>query len=162
MARAEAYEIDVNTLPLTHLAQFVGLAGSRHVATAMRDAGFGDLRESHGFLIQHLLRGPHSVGELSRLLGVTQQAVSKSVAELSRAGYLEAAPSADARVRIVQLSPRGHESVLAARKLRERLERKLQKSLGARYALAQRALAEALTALGGVDAVRGRRVPPPR
>jgi DNA-binding MarR family transcriptional regulator len=128
----------------------------------MREAGYGDVRESHGFLIQHLLRGPHSVGELAGLLGVTQQAVSKSVAELSLGGYVESAPSEDARVRLVQLSERGHACVLCSRKLRDRLERRLAKALGPRRVEeAQKALAEALAVLGGVEAVRQRRVPPP-
>jgi DNA-binding MarR family transcriptional regulator len=160
--RARAFDIDPAALPLTHLAHFVGMLANRQLLVGMRAAGFGDLRESHGFLIQHLLRGPHSVSELSGLLGVSQQAASKTVAELAAAGYLESSPGADARVRLVQLSERGHESVLCARKLREKLERRLHKLLGAkRTEQAQRALADVLAELGGVEAVKQRRLPPP-
>jgi DNA-binding MarR family transcriptional regulator len=160
--RAATTEPNPETLPLSHLAHFVGLAANRQILDAMRDAGFGDVRESHGYLIQHLLRGPHSVGELASLLGVTQQAVSKSVSELSTGGYLESAPSPDARVRLVQLSARGHACVQCSRKLREKLERRLAKLLGAQQVSeAQRLLAAALAVLGGADAVRQRRVPPP-
>jgi DNA-binding MarR family transcriptional regulator len=149
-------------LPLSHLAHFVGLAANRQVLTEMRTAGFGDVRESHGFLIQHLLRGPHSVGELAGLLGVTQQAVSKSVAELTAGGYLESIAGQDARVRLVQLSERGHACVRYSRKLREKLERRLTKALGGERAReTQRALSDVLALLGGVEAVRQRRVPPP-
>ncbi|HVY29206.1 MAG TPA: MarR family transcriptional regulator [Polyangiaceae bacterium] len=128
----------------------------------MKRAGYGDLRESHGYLVQHLLRGPHSVGQLAKLLGVSQQAVSKTVAELSRAGYLEAAVGDDARVRLVQLSRRGQAAVSATRRLRERLEASLRKRLGThRSQQLHHSLLELLEELGGVTAVRERRVPNP-
>lgn len=160
MPAAPAPPIELRALAVTHLAHFVGIFANRHVLKEMQRAGYGDLREAHGFLVQHLLRGPQSVGELSKLLGVTQQAVSKTVAELVRTGYLEIQPGDDARVRLVRLSKKGHASVLAARRSREKLERRLFGKLGQKRALAlQSALADVLSELGGVPAVQGRRVP---
>jgi DNA-binding MarR family transcriptional regulator len=157
---AQDFPIDVRELAVTHLAHFVGAFANQHVLSEMKRAGFGDLRESHGFLVQHLLRGPHSVGELSRLMGVSQQAVSKTVAELTRSGYLETQAGDDARVRLLRLSERGHASVLASRRIREKLERRLSDKLGAKKLAALRAsLCDALQALGGTAAVQGRRVP---
>jgi DNA-binding MarR family transcriptional regulator len=159
--RADAFEIIPELLPLTHLAYFVGLAANRQLLLELRQAGFGEVRESHGFLFQHLVRGPQSVGELARRLGVTQQAVSKTVAELSRAGYLESLPGEDARVRLVRLSERGQACVVASRKLRDSLERRLEKAVGAKcLRQAQSALVDALEALGGLDAVKQRQVRP--
>ena len=162
-ARASAFPIDWQTLGALHLAQFVGTFANRQIRADMKRAGFGDLRESHGYLIQHLLKEPHSVGQLSKLLGVSQQAVSKTVAELTRSGYLETqAGAADARVRLVQLTERGHASVLAARRFRERLEKRLHRKLGPRRSAALRAsLVEVLQELGGASAVLSRRVPSP-
>ena len=160
--RAEPTSVAPAALPLSYLAHFVGAFANRHVLTEMQRAGFGDLRESHGFLVQHLLRGPHSVGELAKLLGVSQQAVSKTVAELSQAGYLESQPGADARVRLVRLSERGHASVLASRRIREKLERRLASKLGKKAETQlRRALTELLDELEGTEAVKGRRVPSP-
>jgi DNA-binding MarR family transcriptional regulator len=157
--KARAPEVELQSLAVTHLAHFVGLAANRRLTGELGQAGFGGLRESHGFLIQHVLAGPRPVGELARLLGVSQQAVSKSVAELVEAGYLETLPGADARVRLVGLSERGHASVQATRRLRARLERRLARRLGARrLAQARGLLAEMLDELGGVEAVRARRV----
>jgi DNA-binding MarR family transcriptional regulator len=157
---APAFPIDLRELAVTHLAHFVGVFANQHVLAEMKRAGFGDLRESHGFLVQHLLRGPHSVGELARLMGVSQQAVSKTVAELTRAGYLEAQAGDDARVRLLRLSERGHASVLASRRIRDKLERRLSDELGPkRVAGLRAALGDALQALGGSTAVKGRRVP---
>jgi DNA-binding MarR family transcriptional regulator len=152
--------VDLQSLSVSYLAQFVGTFANQRVLAEMKRAGFGDLRASHGYLIQHLLREPHSVGQLSKLLGVSQQAVSKTVAELTRAGYLESRPGADARVRLVCLSERGHASVLAARRIREKLERRLSDHLGEkRFAALRASLIDLLQALGGVEAVTGRRVP---
>jgi DNA-binding MarR family transcriptional regulator len=153
---------DPSALGLSHLAQFVGAFVNRQVLSDMQRAGFGDLRESHGYLVQHLLRGPHSVGQLAKLLGISQQAVSKTVAELSRAGYLEGVDGEDARVRLVQLSARGQASVQAARRSRERVEARLKKRLGERKARqVHAALLELLGELGGLEQVAGRRVPMP-
>jgi len=159
-AVATPLPVDFRELALTHLAHFVGVFANQQVLAEMQRAGYGDLREAHGFLVQHLLRGPHSVGELAKLLGVTQQAVSKTVAELVRAGYLEIQAGDDARVRLVRLAERGHAAVLASRRIRERLEQRLLKTLGVKRARALRlALTDALQELGGVPAVKGRRVP---
>ncbi|RYZ04529.1 MAG: MarR family transcriptional regulator [Myxococcales bacterium] len=152
--------MDLDQLSVSHLAHFVGVFSNQWVLGEMSRAGFGDLRESHGYLIQHLLREPHSVGELSKLLGVSQQAVSKTVAELTRSGYLERQPGGDARVRLVRLSERGHEAVVTARRVRDRLDRRLLRRLGERRASALGAgLRELLRELGGADAVKARRVP---
>lgn len=145
---------------MSHLAHFVGVFANRLVLVEMKRAGFGDLRESHGYLVQHLLREPHSVGQLSKLLGVSQQAVSKTVAELTRSGYLESQAGDDARVRLVSLSERGHQAVHAARRIRDRLERRLLGKLGERRASVLRAgLLDLLEELGATDSVKGRRVP---
>ena len=158
-ARAKPFPIQPERLALTHLAQFVGLAANRQIVERMREAGFGDVRESHGFLIQHLLAEPRSVGELAQLLGITQQAVSKSVAELTAGGYLETVPADDARVRKLRLSVRGHECVLCSRRLRDSLERRLKSKLGVRrFEQTRSILAELLEALGGAASVRSRRV----
>jgi DNA-binding MarR family transcriptional regulator len=155
--------VDPHALGISYLAQFVGNFANRQVMAEMARGGFGDLRESHGYLVQHLLRGPHSVGELAKLLGVTQQAVSKTVAELVSAGYLETRSGPDdARVRLVQLSERGNAAIRAARRSRAKVERRLAARLGEpRTRALTHALRELLEELGGLAAVAARRVPDP-
>jgi DNA-binding MarR family transcriptional regulator len=132
--------VELSHLPLSHLAAFLGIFAER--------------------LVQHLLRGPHRIGELAELLGISQQAVSKTVGELSRAGYVETVAGDDARVRRVQLAERGRQAVQVSRRARQKLERRLQRALGAKdYARARGALVELLQALGGASAIEGRRVP---
>ncbi|MGC4092779.1 MAG: MarR family transcriptional regulator [Polyangiaceae bacterium] len=155
-----AAALEPGRLAVTHLANFIGIFANRHVLSALARGGHAELRESHGFLFQHLLGAPRSVSELSKLMGITQQAVSKSVAELVQAGYLESQAGADARVKLVQLSERGRAALRSARRARAGLERRIEKRLGkARTAALRQALSELLQELGGFEAVATRRVP---
>jgi DNA-binding MarR family transcriptional regulator len=151
-------------LDLGHLALFVGYAFADAVQRALVEQGFAGLRFSHGFVFQHLIETERSIGELARRMQVTQQAASKAVAELERLRYVERGVDAeDARARRVRLSARGRAAVEAARRARTVVERKLASKLGARALSVCRAdLALALEELGGAQAVRGRRLVPPR
>jgi DNA-binding MarR family transcriptional regulator len=157
-----AKPITPDTLELTQLAFFVGAAANSWVLEQLQRAGGGALRQSHGYIVQHLIEAPRAVGELAGLLGISQQAVSKSLAELDRAGVIENVASPDGRVRRVRLSARGVESVQASRALRRKLERRLVRRCGGdAVAAAKRVLQRALEELGGVEAVKQRRVRPP-
>ena len=150
----------------TDLVTAVHLAGLALTAEAVRRlhaAGFADLRTAHGFLVQHVVEGPRPVGEIAERMGVTQQAVSKSVGELVATGYLErTADPADARVRLVGLSARGRDAVATTRRIRADVEAELARALGAERAAALHdAALAALEWAGGGDAVRARRVLPP-
>lgn len=156
--------MDERALDLGYLALFVGYAFNQAVQAKLEERGFSGLRQSHGFVIQHLIDAPRTIGELAARLEVTQQAASKSVAELEALGYVERSPDeADARIRRVRLSERGQEVVAFTRRTRAALERRLAARHG-ESALAQtRALlAEVLESLGGAAAVRARRVTMPR
>lgn len=157
--KVEPSALDVGTLAL-----FVGHAFAESVQRELAAAGFGDARFSHGFVFQHLLVAPRSASELAGLLGVTQQAASKSVAELSALGYVEVAPDeGDARRKSVRLSARGRAVVERARRVRSTLEATLVRQVGPRrMAACKRVLSELLEALGGAEAVRRRRVRAPR
>jgi DNA-binding MarR family transcriptional regulator len=141
-----------------------GLALTVEALRRLHVAGHPDLRISHGYVVQHLVEGPVRIGDLASRMGVTQQAASKVVAELQALGYLDrTADPADARVRRVGLSARGSAAVATTRAVRAEIERELTAALGAdRLEAARRAALDALEWAGGADAVRARRVPPPR
>jgi DNA-binding MarR family transcriptional regulator len=119
-----------------------------------------DVRVSHGFLIQQLVDGPRPVGEIATNLGVTSQAVSKSVRELESLGYVErAADAADARVRRVALTERGRAVLEAGRAIRAALNAELAEALGVeRIQEAARTLKDALAARGAMSSVESRLV----
>jgi DNA-binding MarR family transcriptional regulator len=86
------------------------------VRRRLEERGFTGPRISHGFLVQRLVEDARPIGALARDLGVTQQAVSKPVAELERLGYVERRPGpGDGRVRLVGLTRRGRDAIAAAR-----------------------------------------------
>jgi DNA-binding MarR family transcriptional regulator len=156
-----AKPIDFSKLELTHLAFFVGSLANGWVLYELKKAGFTGVRQSHGYLIQHVLEQPRAIGELASLLGVTQQAVSKSVGELEAVGVLESVASEDARVRRVKLSPRGERVVRLSRNVRRKFERRLERrASSAELQTARRVLLLALEELGGNEAVKQRRIRP--
>ena len=149
-------------LDLGLAALFAGQAIAETVRRRIESRGFAGLRFSHGFLVQRLVEEEQSIAALAAALAVTQQAVSKTVAELERSGYVRRRPDPrDARVRLVALTDRGHTAVAAAREERTAVEAELREALGPRrVAAATRVLREALELHGGAAAVRTRRVRP--
>jgi DNA-binding MarR family transcriptional regulator len=152
--------MDLDLVSAVHLS---GLALIAETLRRLHAAGFDDLRTSHGFVIQHVVRGPRPAGEIARAMGITQQGGSKAVGELVELGYLERTTSpGDARVRLVGLSPRGWAAVRATRRIRDEVASELAAVLGPeRAAGLHDAAVAALEWAGGGDAVRGRRVPMP-
>jgi DNA-binding MarR family transcriptional regulator len=154
-------EVSLAHLDLAYLGQFVGQAANEAVRQELERRGMPHLRPSHGYLVQRLLEGPQTVSDLARQLGITQQAVSKSVGELEAAGYVGVVAGDDARVRLISLSAKGRRSVTTTRAIRAKLDAELARTLGAaRHRAAKAALVEALEALGGAETVRTRRVRP--
>ncbi len=161
--RTDDKAVQLEALDLGYLALFVGQRVNERVLEDIHAAGFSGLRHAHGYVFQHLLGGPRSISELAGLLEVTQQAASKSVAELESLGYVEKTESEDARVRRVALSERGRAAVEKSRAVRASLQQRFERQHGARaVASARKLLAEVLTSLGGAEAVRTRRVRAPR
>lgn len=133
------------------------------VTEAAGRAGFSDVRESHGFVLQHFIESDRGITELARRMEVTQQAASKAVAEIVRIGLLEEAPSHDRRSKRIQLSDRGWEFVKLTRRTRKRLERKLLAKVGEEsYENTRATLIQCLETLGKVERILSRRVRAPR
>ena len=143
---------------------FAGWALAGEVQRRLAADGHADLRFADGFVFQHLIGGPLPVSALARRLGVSQQAASKTVADLERRGYVERAPDpADARARPVALTARARDAIEGARRHRAALAEDLAERLGfRRVEAARRLLLDVVRELGGADAVRGRQVRAPR
>lgn len=153
----------VPDLDLSLAALFAGWALTDEVTRRLTARGFTGLRFSHGFLVQRLVEGEQPIATLAQALEVTQQAVSKTVAELERLGYVRRRPGpGDARVRLVSLTDRGRAAVEAAREERAAVVGDLRERLGPRRVdAATRLLRDVLEVHGAGAAVRARRVRPP-
>jgi DNA-binding MarR family transcriptional regulator len=150
-------------LDLSLLALFAGWAMTETVRRRMVEDGFPEVRFNDGVVIQHLVAEPLSITALAKRMGVTQQAASKTVADMSRRGLLARQRSvADARVSLLELTDRARAAVAAARELRAKLDATLTEEIGAtRIAETRAALAAILTSLDADQAIRNRRVRPP-
>ncbi|MEV6643281.1 MarR family transcriptional regulator [Amycolatopsis sp. NPDC051371] len=151
-------------LDLSLTALFAGWAMTDEVQRRLTAQGFGDLRFNDGVVIQHVLAAPLSITALAERMGVTQQAASKAVADLERRGLLSREPDpADARTKLLHLTEHAHDAVEATRTLRAELQGELQTEFGAARVEDTRALLAAIIGrFGGGDAIRARRVRPPR
>jgi DNA-binding MarR family transcriptional regulator len=157
-------EFDPAAADLSIASLLAGWALADELQARLTADGFGDARFADGVVFQHLVGGPVTISVLAERLGVTQQAASKSVADLEKRGYLarEADP-ADARARNVVLTQRGEAVIAAARKHRAAVERQLRKALGAdRVEAARVLLVEVIDQLGASPSLRSRTVRPPR
>ena len=127
------------------------------VSAHLAAGGFRALRPSHGYLVQHLIDGPKSIGELAELLGMSQQGASKSVAELEDLGYVVRQRGEDARVRRVELTDHGWAAVHSHRAARRDLRRALRRRLGGEaYEELRSALVDVAKWSGGMDALAAR------
>jgi len=150
-------------LDLGHLGLFLGLRVNQLVLEKLRAAGYRDVRESHGYIVQHLIESERSITELARRMEVTQQAASKAVAELAKHGVIDIVAGQDHRAKRVRLSRRGWNLVHLSRRARRQVERRLIRTAGPeQYESARAILSACLEALGGMDRIRSRRILPPQ
>jgi DNA-binding MarR family transcriptional regulator len=161
MARPRPRAVDPTT-DLGLLSLVVASGVTERIAERVADAGFPDVRDAHGFVVQGLLAGDTTTTQLAARLGVSAQAVSKTVAELERSGYLARGVDAgDRRARPLTLTPRGEELVDASRRARLSVARDLERWLGTRdTAELVRLLQHAAERYGGIEQLSTRRLRP--
>jgi len=145
-------------------ALFAGWAMTDEIQRRLTERGFGELRFNDGVVIQHVLAAPLSITALADRMGVTQQGASKAVADLERRGLLRREPDpADARTKLLHLTGHARNAVEATRILRQELQDELVTEFGAdRLEAARTLLAAVIGRYGDADAIRARRVRPPR
>lgn len=159
----ESKPIDLEKLDLAYIALFLGQRVNELVVQRLVRAGFTSVRESHGYVVQHLIECERSISDLARRMGVTQQAASKTVAEMVRLGVLKAATAEDRRAKMIRISERGWKSIHFSRRARVQIDRRLTKAVGREaYEHTKEALIQCLDELGGVQRIQSRRVRQPQ
>jgi len=152
----------ISHLDIAYLGFFLGLRVNELVRLRMKRAGFKRVRDSYGYLIQHLIKSDRSITELAERMEITQQAVSKTVAELLALRMVQAIPGTDRRSKRIRLSRRGWACVKFGRRTRKELEERLTKAVGHRnYDQAKASLIGCLDVLGGVEMIQTRLVQRP-
>jgi DNA-binding MarR family transcriptional regulator len=152
-----------STLDLAYLAFFLGLRVNELVRDRGHARGFRGMRDSHGFVIQHLIESDRTITELAGRMEVSQQAASKSIADLVKRGIVESLPAGDRRAKTIRLSKRGWAAVRFGRSARRMIDAKLKRAVGTRdYERARRVLLACLKSAGGIGRVRARSIRAPR
>ena len=152
-------KIQLSDLDLSYLCFFLGRRVNELVVETMKNSGSGNVRESHGYVIQHFIESDRSITELGQRMGVTQQAASKAVAELIGLGILEALPGADKRSKRIRLSEVGRGLVKASRDARKKIEKKIEKAIGKnQFENTKQTILRCLEVVGGTKSIQQRRI----
>ena len=156
-------EFDPAAADLSLASLFAGWALADELQRRLAAEGFEDSRFSDGVVFQHLVAGPVTISTLAEQLGVTQQAASKTVADLWIRRYVNRRPEpSDARARQVVLTDRGEAIIAAARKHRAAIDAELRKALGDDAVEQTRLLlVDVIDRLGASPSLRARAVRPP-
>jgi DNA-binding MarR family transcriptional regulator len=116
-------------LPLLLFGGFRTLIDRLHDELARQ--GHPDMRPAHGFAMQAIGRDGATASELGRRLGVSKQAAGKTVDRLVQLGYAErSADAADARRKLVRLTPRGYDALARSAAVFEQLRAEWAAQLG--------------------------------
>lgn len=116
---------------------------NRHLA----ERGFDSIGPSYGYVFRALGEGRRTTAQLAAQLGITSQGMAKIIDDMEATGYVgRHLDPADARVKLLDLTPRGRAALAAARKFHHDFEARLAGSLGPRKVATTR---DVLTSLIG-------------
>ncbi|HYH29638.1 MAG TPA: MarR family winged helix-turn-helix transcriptional regulator [Pseudonocardia sp.] len=117
-------------LPLLLFGGFRALIDRLHAELA--EQGHPDVRPVYGFAMQAIGRDGVTASELGRRLVVSKQAAGKTIDRLVVLGYAErSADAADARRKLVRLTPRGYDALARSATVFEQLREEWAQQLGA-------------------------------
>ena len=113
------------------LVNLVAAAGAPHLRAAFAAAGLDGIRPAQAVALVPLAAGGLHASDLADQLRVSRQAVAQGVAALERYGYVTRVPDpADARARIIELTPRGRQALRVMRSNALDLEKRWEHVLG--------------------------------
>ncbi len=129
----------------------LGLAYQRFVIElneSLAAQGFTGIKPTFGYVFRALGEQTMTTAQLAGRLQITNQGMAKIVDDMTEAGYLEKNHDpADARVKLLSLSARGHAALKAARRFHANFEQEL----GERKAATIRKLLTEIVARGGPE-----------
>jgi len=115
------------------LVNLVAASGAPRLRAAFAAAGLDGIRPAQAVALIPLAAGGLHASDLADQLTVSRQAVAQGVAALERHGYVTRVPDpADARARIIELTPRGRQALRVMRSNALDLEKRWEQVLGER------------------------------
>jgi len=115
------------------LVNLVAASGAPRLRAAFAAAGLDGIRPAQAVALIPLAAGGLHASDLADQLTVSRQAVAQGVAALERHGYVTRVPDpADARARIIELTPRGRQALRVMCSNALDLEKRWEQVLGER------------------------------
>ncbi len=115
------------------LVQLVAASGTPHLRAAFAAAGLDGIRPAQSVALVPLTAGALHASDLADRLGVSRQAVAQAIAALECHSYVTRVPDpADARARLIELTPRGGQALRVMRSNALDLEKRWHQTLGQR------------------------------
>jgi DNA-binding MarR family transcriptional regulator len=129
--------------PLARFLLLLFRAFENDLITVAAKAGFSDITSSDLQTLHFVRLEGCLATEISRLAGITKQAVGKSVTSLEARGYLTRKENPkDARAKMIVFTPRGRKLLETAVQAINKIEKKYERDLGSRnYATLRASLA---------------------
>jgi DNA-binding MarR family transcriptional regulator len=113
------------------LVNLVAASGAPHLRAAFAAAGLDGIRPAQAVALIPLAAGGLHASDLADQLRVSRQAVAQGVAALERHGYvIRVADPADARARLIELTPLGRQALRVMRSNAVDLEKRWEEILG--------------------------------
>lgn len=113
------------------LVQLVAASGAPHLRAAFAAAGLDGIRPAQSVALVPLAAGSLHASDLADRLRVSRQAIAQALAALERHHYVTRVPDpADARARVIELTPRGRQALRVMRSNALNLEKRWQQILG--------------------------------
>ena len=121
----------LNQVPLPGLLEIASEAMLAEFRLDLVEAGYGDIRPTHGCVFRFVRGDGMRLTELSSLAGITKQSAGEAVDDLVDLGYVERFPDpADRRAKLIRLTARGEEAQGIGAGLFARLEKRWAERYG--------------------------------
>jgi DNA-binding MarR family transcriptional regulator len=119
-------------IPLTGLMDIAIEAMLAEFRVELVEAGYGDIRPTHGCVFRFVREEGMRLTELATLAGMTKQSVGEVVDDLVGRGYVERIPDpADRRAKLIRLTEKGEQAQATGFGLFAQLERRWSERYGA-------------------------------
>ncbi|HVO56001.1 MAG TPA: MarR family winged helix-turn-helix transcriptional regulator [Solirubrobacterales bacterium] len=134
---------DISRLALPGLFGIAAEAVLIEFRQELVDAGYGDVRPTHGCVFRFVREDGMRLTELASLAGMTKQSIGEVVDDLAALGYVKRVPDpADRRAKLICLTGKGEQAQRVAYRLFGAIERRWAERYGADRVAALRELLE--------------------
>lgn len=137
----------LNQIPLPGLLEMAAEAMFVEFREELIEAGYGDVRPTHGCVFRFVREDGIRLTELANLAAMTKQSIGEIVDDLAGRGYVERFPDpADKRAKLIRLTAKGEQAQSVGFGLFAKLERRWAERYGAERIAQTRALLEEIAA----------------